>query len=62
MTLQLRIKVSQTYTPSSNPLPTAILCHQNIKKILRHQNSLIFLKNTKFPDFSLTGKMPSNFP
>ena len=25
-------------------------------------HSLIFEKNAKFPDFSLTGKMPSNFP
>ena len=32
------------------------------EKLLSHQNSLIFEENAKFPDFSLTGKMPSNFP
>ena len=41
------------------------MCHENIKNIVLSKLpdfSLIFEKKIEFPDFSLTGKMPSNFP
>ena len=39
-----------------------ILCHQNIRNIVSSKISWFLKKNVKFPDFSLTGKMFSNFP